>query len=220
MIPLTDESRRPVEFPFVTLGIIVVNVIVFILELVGGDDFINAYSMVPAQISSGQHLYTIYTSMFMHAGIEHIVGNMVFFWAFGPEVEDAMGHGRYLVFYLLGGTVAALAQVLGDPTSTVPTLGASGAIAAVMGAFVVTYPGDKIKSLLIIGWFVKMTWVPAVVLIGLWFATQLFSEAGALAGAQSDGVAYLAHIGGLAFGALTARLFEFGRTPSEATETI
>ena len=211
MIPLGDASRRTLSFPIVTAGIIVTNAFVFVLELIGGDDFVNAYSMVPADIVSGQHVYAVFTSMFMHAGWEHIIGNMVFLWAFGPEVEDAMGHARYLGFYLLGGLAAALAEILGDPTSTMPSLGASGAIAAVMGAFVITYPRDQIKSLLIIGWFVRVTVVPALVFIGIWFLTQIFSEAGSIGGAQSDGVAYMAHIGGIVFGAATARLFEVGR---------
>src|SRR6516162_2300386 len=135
MIPLNDASRRPVNFPIVTAGIIALNVLVFIAELIGGDDFVNRWSMVPADISAGKHLITILTSMFMHASWSHILGNMVFLWAFGPEIEDAMSSFRYLVFYLLGGVAAMLTQLAADPHSTVPCLGASGAIAAVMGAF-------------------------------------------------------------------------------------
>ncbi len=210
MIPLGDASRRPLNFPIVTAGLIVTNAVVFLFELIGGDDFINAYSMVPADVISGQHVYTVFTSMFMHAGWEHIIGNMVFLWAFGPEVEDAMGSVKYLIFYLLGGLAASAAEIALDPTSTVPSLGASGAIAAVMGAFVVTYPADQIRSLLVIGWFVKVTVVPALVFIGLWFVMQLFSEVGTIAGLESDGVAYMAHIGGLVFGAVTAKAFESG----------
>ncbi len=210
MIPLNDASRRPMRVPVVTILIIAVNAVVFIMELIGGDDFILRWSMVPADILAGKHLETILTSMFMHEGWEHIIGNMVFFWAFGPEIEDSMGSGRYLVFYLLGGLAATFAQFIVDPTSTVPNLGASGAIAAVMGAFLVTYPRDQIRTVLLIGWFVRITVIPAVLLIGLWIATQFFSEIGSLmtAGAASGGVAYMAHIGGFAFGALTARLFE------------
>jgi len=217
MIPLGDASRRTVNFPIVTAGLICVNAFVFLLELIGGDDFVNAYSMVPADVVSGQHLYTVFTSMFMHAGWEHIIGNMVFLWAFGPEVEDAMGGTRYLIFYLLGGLASSAAEIAIDPSSTIPSLGASGAIAAVMGAFVITYPRDQIKSVLMIGWFVRVTLVPAVVFIGIWFVMQLFSEVGTVAGVQSDGVAYIAHIGGMVFGAATASLFEGGRRqPSNA----
>jgi membrane associated rhomboid family serine protease len=132
---------------------------------------------------------------------------MVFLWAFGPEIEDAMGPLRYLVFYLAGGMVAMVAQVAAIPHSTVPNLGASGAIAAVMGAFLVTYPRDRIKSILMIFVFIKVTLIPAGLLIGFWFLIQLFN-AGALANVQSGGVAYLAHVGGFIFGAVTARLFE------------
>jgi rhomboid family protein len=210
MIPLGDASRRTVRFPIVTAGLICANAFVFVLELIGSDDFINTFSLVPADIVSGQHLYTLVTSMFMHAGWEHIIGNMVFLWAFGPEVEDAMGGGRYLMFYLLGGLASSVAEIAIDPSSTVPSLGASGAIAAVMGAFLITYPRDQIKSILVIGWFARVTLVPALVFISLWFLVQLFSEVGAVAGVQSDGVAYMAHIGGLIFGAATARLFEAG----------
>jgi len=132
---------------------------------------------------------------------------MIFLWAFGPEIEDAMGRGRYLLFYLAGGLVAMLAQILADPHSTVPNLGASGAIAAVMGAFIVTYPRDRIKAVLFILIFVRITFIPAALLIGFWFLTQLV-HAGAVAQVQTGGVAYLAHVGGFIFGALSARLFE------------
>ena len=207
LIPLGDASRRPVSFPVVTALLIVVNVVVFVRELMGGDTFVMAWSAIPAQIVSGHHLVTILTSMFMHGSWSHIIGNMIFLWAFGPQIEDAMGPVRYLVFYLLGGMVAMLAQVASAPSSTVPSLGASGAIAAVMGAFLVTYPRDRIRSVLFIFIFAKVTFIPACLLIGFWFLTQLF-QAGAVATVKSGGVAYLAHIGGFIFGLVTARLFE------------
>jgi membrane associated rhomboid family serine protease len=189
---------------------------VFAMELIGGNDFILRWSLVPADIVAGRHLETILTSMFLHAGWEHIIGNMVFLWAFGPEIEDSMGSGRYLVFYLLGGLAATFAQVIVDPTSTISNLGASGAIAAVMGAFLVTYPRDQIRTVVILGWSVRVTFVPAVLLIGLWIVTQLFSGLGALMTTQTGGgVAYMAHIGGFTFGALTARLFENGSRVEE-----
>ena len=139
---------------------------------------------------------------------------MIFLWAFGPEIEDAMGRGRYLIFYLVGGIIAMLAQVAADPHSTVPNLGASGAIAAVMGAFLVTYPRDRIKSVLFIFLFARITVIPAALLIGFWFLVQLVHD-GAIAQTQSGGVAYLAHVGGFIFGAVTARWFERpNRVPS------
>jgi membrane associated rhomboid family serine protease len=207
MIPLGDESRTPSRLPVVTAGLIAVNALVFILELANGDAFVTQWSVIPKDISSGHHLVTVLTAMFMHGSWSHIIGNMVFLWAFGPEMEDAMGGWRYLAFYLVGGTVGRLAQIAADPGSTIPNLGASGAIAAIMGGFMVTYPRDRIRTLLFLGWFVRVTFVPAAALIGFWFLFQLLSF-GAIANTQSGGVAYLAHIGGLLFGAATARLFE------------
>jgi len=193
--------------PVVTAFIIVVNVFFFFLELLRGDAFVMQWSAIPAQIISGHHWITVFTAMFMHGSWSHIIGNMIFLWAFGPEIEDAMGRGRYLIFYLVGGLVAMLAQIVADPRSTVPNLGASGAIAAVMGAFIVTYPRDRIKAVLFIFVFVRITFIPAALLIGFWFLTQLV-HAGAVAQVQTGGVAYLAHVGGFVFGALTSRLFE------------
>jgi membrane associated rhomboid family serine protease len=208
-IPLRDISRRPVHRPVVTISIIVINVVVFLLELAGGQQFIEQWAVIPAHIVAGQRWITILTAMFMHAGWMHIIGNMVFLWAFGPEIEDAMGPFRYLAFYLLGGIVASVAQIAAISSSTVPNLGASGAIAAVMGAFLITYPRDKIRTLLLLGWFITVTVIPASVLIGIWFLIQLFSQVGSVVAAQSGGgVAYMAHVGGFIFGAIIARLFE------------
>jgi membrane associated rhomboid family serine protease len=207
VIPLSDASRRPTTFPTVTLSIIIINVIVFVLELINGDPFVEKWSMIPANISAGNDLVTILTAMFMHASWSHIIGNMVFLWAFGPEIEDAMGSGRYAVYYLLGGVAAMAAQVAFDPHSTVPNLGASGAIAAVMGGFLVTFPRDRIRTLLYVFVFARVTYIQAAVYIGVWFLIQLVSV-GSIATTQTGGVAYLAHVGGFIFGAVTARLFE------------
>jgi membrane associated rhomboid family serine protease len=208
-IPLRDISRRPVHRPVVTISIIVINVVVFLLELAGGQQFVEQWAVIPAHIVAGQRWITILTAMFMHGGWMHIIGNMVFLWAFGPEIEDAMGPIRYLAFYLLGGIVASVAQIAAMSSSTVPNLGASGAIAAVMGAFLITYPRDKIRTLLLLGWFITVTVIPASVLIGIWFLIQLFSQVGSVVAAQSGGgVAYMAHVGGFIFGAIVARLFE------------
>jgi membrane associated rhomboid family serine protease len=214
LIPLTDASRRPAHFPIVTLGLILTNFFVFFLELRGGDAFVLQWSAIPANIIAGHHWITILTAMFMHGSWSHILGNMIFLWAFGPEMEDAMNPLKYLVFYLAGGFVAMLAQIAMSPSSTVPNLGASGAIAAVMGGFLVTYPRDEIKSILIIFIFVRITMIPAALLIGFWFLIQLFNV-GSVAAVQSGGVAYMAHIGGTIFGALTARLFESSRQPAD-----
>jgi membrane associated rhomboid family serine protease len=212
IIPLSDASRRPARFPFVTALIIVVNVLAFLLELASGEAFVTRWAVTPADILAGHRWITILTAMFMHGSWSHILGNMVFLWAFGPEVEDLMTRRRYLTFYLLGGVAATLAQLVAGPTSTVPNLGASGAIAAVMGAFVVTYPRDRIRSLLVIFVFVRVAYVPAVLLIGVWFLVQL-TNLGVVAPQSTGGVAYAAHVGGFIFGAVSARLFEGrGRT--------
>ena len=208
MIPLGDASRRPLHFPLATVLVIAANFFIFMLELAGGDAFINRWSMVPANIVAGQDWITILTAMFMHAGWLHILGNMLFLWVFGPAIEDVMGSGRYLFFYLLGGLAATAAQVLIDPSSTIPNLGASGAIAAVMGAFLITYPRDRIRTVLLLGWFIRITVIPAIVLVGFWFLLQLISQVGALAATDQGGVAYMAHIGGFLFGLITVRLFE------------
>jgi membrane associated rhomboid family serine protease len=204
VVPLSDASRRPRHFPVVTALIVLINVAVFVMELMRGDAFVLKWAAVPAQIVGGHDWITILTAMFLHGSWSHIIGNMVFLWAFGPEVEDAMNPARYAVFYLAGGFVAMLAQVLASPSSTVPNLGASGAIAAVMGAFLVIYPHDRMRSLLVIFIFVRITVIPAALLIVVWFLIQLVN-AGAVANVQTGGVAYLAHVGGFIFGAVTAR---------------
>ena len=207
MVPLGDASRQPTSIPLMTILIIVANIFAFWLEIMGGEAFVTRWSVIPAEIVAGHRWITLLTAMFLHGSWSHIIGNMVFLWAFGPEIEDAMNPVRYLVFYLLGGIVAMLAQVAAIPSSTLPNLGASGAIAAVMGAFLVTYPHDRIRTLFFFFIFVRITFIPAAALIVLWFLSQLL-DAGSVAAVQTGGVAYLAHIGGCVFGAATARFFE------------
>jgi membrane associated rhomboid family serine protease len=211
LIPLSDASRRPTRVPVVTACIIALNALMFVFELAGGETFVKKWSLVPADIAAGRHWITILTAMFMHGSWSHIIGNMIFLWAFGPEVEDLMGRGRYLAFYLLGGVVAALAQVAAAPDSTVPNLGASGAIAAVMGAFLVTFPQDRIRSLLVIFVFVRVAYVPALLLIGVWGLIQFLSLGAISQQPSGGGVAYAAHVGGFIFGTVAARLFTRGR---------
>ena len=207
MFPLGDETRKPSSFPMMTAGIIVLNAVVFLLELGGGDAFVARWAATPSDIAGGHRLVTLLTSMFMHASWSHIIGNMLFLWAFAPQIEDAMGRFRFALFYLMGGIIAMLAQVVVAPASTVPGLGASGAIAAVMGAFLVTYPRDRIRTVIVVGWVARVAFVPALLLIGLWFITQIVSL-GVIAGVQTGGVAYVAHLGGTVFGAATARFIE------------
>lgn len=207
LIPLGDASRRPRRWPFVTVLLIATNAYVFYRELLFGDQFVYAWSVVPARIMAGYSWITIFTAMFLHAGWMHIIGNMIFLWAFGPGIEDAMGRMRFVAFYLAGGLVAALAQIAAAPSSSVPNVGASGAIAAVMGAFLVLYPRDRIKIALFFLIFVRITYVPAILLIGLWFVMQLFNAGEVASHVQTGGIAYLAHVGGFLFGALTARMW-------------
>jgi membrane associated rhomboid family serine protease len=206
-IPLGDASRRSTSFAAVTTLIILINVFVFFQELIHGDRFVWMWSTIPFRIVHGHHWITLLTSMFMHASWMHIIGNMIYLWAFGREIEDAMGGFRFMVFYLSGGIVAMLAQILGDPSSRIPSLGASGAIAAVMGAFLVTYPHDRIRTLIFFFIFIRITFIPAALLIGFWFLSQVFNF-GVVAQVKTGGVAYLAHIGGFLFGVVTARVFE------------
>jgi membrane associated rhomboid family serine protease len=204
-IPLGDASRPQRRFAVVTVLIIVLNAWVFLKELAYGNRFVWEWSVVPIRIVHGYSWITIITSMFMHAGWLHIIGNMVYLWAFGREIEDAMGSIKFTFFYLIGGIVAMMSQILGDPFARVPCLGASGAIAAVMGAFLVTYPRDRIRTIVFFLIFVRITFIPAALLIGFWFFLQILNF-GTVATVRTGGVAYLAHIGGFLFGVITARL--------------
>lgn len=156
---------------------------------------------------------TVFTSMFLHANFLHIAGNMVFLWIFGPAVEDSMGRPRFLAFYLIGGLIALGAQIAAAPDATGPTLGASGAIAAVLGGHLVLYPRAKVLSIVFIIFFVTIVELPGIVLLGFWFLEQLFLALEGLAGAvaSGEGVAYFAHIGGFLFGLVTIRAFAHRR---------
>ena len=218
LIPLGDASRRPRTFAYVTTLIIVINVYVFLQELTDGNAFVWTWSAVPIRIIHGHRIITLLTSMFMHAGWMHIIGNMIYLWAFGREIEDAMGPVRYLLFYIVGGIFAMSAQILGDPFSRIPSLGASGAIAAVMGAFIVTFPRDRIRTVLFFFIFFRVAFIPAAFLIGFWFLIQLFNF-GAVAQVRTGGVAYLAHIGGFLFGVITGRLLADPRRIASPTSS-
>jgi membrane associated rhomboid family serine protease len=206
LIPLGDASRRPSRASVFTIAIIVANGYAFLLELMRGDRFVLTWSAIPVLVVLDHQWIRLVTAMFLHSGWLHIIGNMIFLWAFGPEMEDAMGRARYLIFYFAGGMISMIAQVSMHPFSKIPILGASGAIAAVMGAFIVTYPRDRIRSVLFIFIFVRVTYIPAFLLIGFWFLIQLF-DAGSVANVERGGVAYLAHIAGFIFGVVTARTF-------------
>ena len=202
MIPLRDviPSRTT---PYITTTIIVLNAITWLFEVSLPQDslnqFIGTYGVVPAYFSPP----TLITSMFLHGSWMHVIGNMWYLWIFGDNVEDRLGHGRFIVFYLLCGIAAAIGQIVMDPTSTLPTIGASGAIAGVMGAYFVLYPQSRVLTLIPLIIFWEVIELPAYILLGFWFVMQLFS-AGAIAVTASShgsgGVAFAAHVAGFLVG--------------------
>ena len=208
MIPLRDviPSRST---PVITVGIIVVNALVFVYQLslgAGGQAFIFAHGLVPAEFSP----ITLLTSMFLHGGLMHFGGNMLYLWIFGDNVEDRLGHGRFIAFYLLCGAAAGLAQTVFDPDSYVPMVGASGAIAGVMGAYFVLYPHSRIVTLLpfIV---IQVIEVPAILFLGIWFLMQFLSGIGSSAlspdAGLSGGIAFWAHVAGFVAGLVAVKLF-------------
>ena len=220
MIPLRDANptRRT---PIVTRLIIVVCIAVFAWELGiqsnGGDTALNAFivrfGVVPAELSAvlarldlvSEPVLDVVTSMFLHGGWLHLLGNLLYLWIFGNNVEDRLGHAAFVVFYLVGGFAAALAQVAIDPGSTVPMIGASGAISATLGAYLVFFPRARVLSLVFLGFFYQLIPVPAIVVLGLWFVLQLVDGLGSLGvGGATGGVAFFAHIGGFVAGAVIA----------------
>jgi membrane associated rhomboid family serine protease len=216
MIPLRDviPSRTT---PYITVTIIVLNALAWLLELSLPSDvlpvFLQVYGVVPARL----HAMTLLTSMFLHGGWMHVIGNMWYLWIFGDNVEDRVGHGRFIVFYLLCGIAAAMGQVVIDPGSTLPTIGASGAIAGVMGAYFVLYPRSRVLTLIPLVIFWEVIEVPAPLLLGFWFLMQLFS-AGAIAVTASTGgggVAFMAHVAGFLTGAGAIFLFRQPERPEQ-----
>jgi membrane associated rhomboid family serine protease len=224
VIPIKDNIPTD-RFPVVTLGLIIANVVVYLLAIGHEGSFFGGpseavlvkYGAIPYSLTHpGAHLVpngipaweTVFTSMFMHASFLHIAGNMIFLWIFGGNVEDSMGRIRYLCFYILGGIVALALQIAVAPNSVVPTIGASGAIAAVLGGYILLYPRARVITFVIIIFFVTVIELPAFVLLGAWFALQaLFGAAGLTHIGSGAGVAYFAHIGGFAFGLATIKLW-------------
>jgi membrane associated rhomboid family serine protease len=203
MFPIRDHNPSGRK-PIVTFALIAINVIIFVrFNLMLGESpalnlFFAEWGMVPARISYGDGLYTLVSSQFMHGGFMHIIGNMLFLWIFGDNIEDEMGHVGFLLFYLVCGVLAALSQWVVDPDSLIPTIGASGAIAGVMGGYLLLYPKAKVDVLLILIVFFRIFPIPAWIMLGLWFALQLFN--GIASDPDLGGVAYWAHAGGFVFG--------------------
>lgn len=214
MIPLRDVIPSRTR-PYLTIALIVVNALAWFYELSLSSRelnvFLREFGVVPARFEAP----TLVSSMFLHGGWSHVIGNMWYLWIFGDNVEDRMGHGRFLVFYLLCGFVAALGQVAMDPQSLLPTIGASGAIAGVMGAYFVLYPHSRVLTLIPLIIFFEVVELPAIFLLGFWFLMQLFS-AGAIAAtasSQNGGVAFMAHVAGFVMGAIAVFIFRKRRQP-------
>jgi membrane associated rhomboid family serine protease len=214
--PLKDDNPTS-TFPVVTVGLILANCLVFYhqltLSLPAGHRFVFEWGAIPYQIIHGEILSgrglvppfaTLFSSMFLHGGFMHLIGNMLYLWIFGNNIEDTLGHFRFLTFYLLAGLSAALIQVLSDPQSTTPMIGASGAVAGVLGAYLLLFPHARVLTLMFIVVFIRLIRVPALIVLGFWFLMQLL---GVTSGAEM-GVAFFAHIGGFVAGLVMIKVFQ------------
>jgi membrane associated rhomboid family serine protease len=208
MIPLKDDNPTR-SVPVVTIALVVVNVAIFVWELLlpptVRDDVILKMAVIPAEITHlapftvDQALYngmTLFTSMFLHGSVLHLIGNMLYLWIFGNDIEDIMGHGRYLLFYALCGLAGSLSQIAVGPDSSVPMIGASGAIAGVLGAYLVLFPTARVLTLIFIVFFIRIVKIPALIVLGFWLLIQLLNAGQVVPG----GVAWFAHIGGFVAG--------------------
>ena len=220
MMPLGDDNSGRRITPIVTYVLIAINVLVFFLELNNGEDFIQRWAFVPSRFLADPvgDFATLFTSMFMHAGWAHLLGNMLYLWIFGDNVEDRLGHALFFVFYILCGLAATFAQMAISLGSSVANVGASGAIAGVLGAYLVMYPGKQVRVLM------GRAVVPmsALIVIGLWFLLQIFSQISVFSAGSQDqgGVAYMAHIGGFIAGLVLAFLLGRGRSALPPTTSI
>jgi membrane associated rhomboid family serine protease len=216
LLPLRDDNPTS-SFPFVTIGMILANGLIFFhqitLDSAASQHFIYQWGAIPYQITHGEVLrvtpsiplpLTIFSSMFLHGGFLHIFGNMLYLWIFGNNIEDSLGHFRFFLFYLVCGLFAGVAQIVSGPDSPVPMIGASGAIAGVLGAYLILFPGARILTLVFIIIFVKVIRIPALIVLGFWFFIQFLGVGG---GADTN-VAFLAHIGGFIAGLILVKIFQ------------
>lgn len=206
MMPLGDDNSLRKTIPMITYILIGLNILFFIMEMISGEDFIKQWAFIPQRFTSAPlaNILTIFTSMFMHAGLLHLAGNMLYLWIFGDNVEDFLGKVKYIFLYILSGIGATFAQYAFFPSSDLPNVGASGAIAGVLGAYLLFFPGQKVNVL--VGRSVVA--MQSIIVIGFWFLLQLFSGAGSLFSSQdTGGVAYMAHIGGFVAGLIVAFFF-------------
>lgn len=218
MIPIGDTPKAR-RFPWVMVLIVALNVLVFLYELSLGrrlEPFVQSMGLIPAELLSGRGGATLITSMFIHSGFLHLASNMLFLWVFGDNVEDSLGHVGFFLFYMAAGIVAGLTHTLLNPISIVPSVGASGAIAGALGAYLLLFPDAKVRALIFLGPFFTLARIPAVVMIGFWFVTQLVSGLIALEvqTAQSGGVAVWAHIGGFVSGVVAGVVRRVGAAAS------
>jgi membrane associated rhomboid family serine protease len=199
MLPIGDDNSSQRTFPIVTFALIALNVLFFFVELSGGDAFVKQWAFVPSRFRANpaNDLPTLITSMFMHGGWLHLGGNMLYLWIFGDNIEDRLGHGMFTVFYVLCGLAATFAQMIVNPASHVPNLGASGAIAGVLGSYIILFPQGRVRVLQ----GQQIVEMPALVVLGFWIVLQLFSGIGSISNAaNAGGVAYMAHVGGFVAG--------------------
>lgn len=208
-MPLGDDNAGRRGTPIVTYALIALNVIVFLLEMSGGEAFIQQWSFIPARFLANPavEFITLFSSMFMHVGTLHLGGNMLYLWIFGDNVEDNFGAVKFLLFYLLAGIGATFLQLFFSMDSTIPNLGASGAIAGVLGAYLVMFPRGRINVMM----GRTVTQSNALIVIGFWFVLQLFSGVGSIGAADTGGVAYMAHVGGFVAGVLLSFVFRDSR---------
>jgi len=209
LLPIGDDNSERMSFPVVTLGLIVANVLVFLMEQSRGEAFVIHYSLIPAAFFGGQQsVLNVFSCMFLHNGWTHLFGNMLYLYVFGDNVEDNLGRFNFLVFYILCGVIAMLAQAYSDPASTVPNLGASGAIAGVLAAYLILFPHNRVRVLIFFPFIVTMS---AWFVLGLWIATQMLSEWTSTyhhaATTVQGGIAYMAHIGGFFAGVILTFVF-------------
>lgn len=213
MFPVGDDNTQRRTTPVVTFALIGLNVLVFLAELSGGDQFITNWAFVPSRFSEdpGANVVTLFSAMFMHGGWLHLFGNMLFLWIFGDNVEDRFGHVKFLIFYLLAGLAATFSQYWVSPESGIPNVGASGAIAGVLGAYILLFPQSRVNVLL----GRQIVAMPAFAVLGMWIVLQLVSGVGTIAATDESagGIAYMAHIGGFVSGLLMTFLFR-GRESS------
>jgi membrane associated rhomboid family serine protease len=219
-LPLKDDNPTH-TFSFVTIGLILANCLIFYhqitLPFAASQRFIFQWGAIPYQITHGEILYqkpflhpilTLLSSMFLHGGFLHLIGNMLYLWIFGNNIEDTLGHFRFLLFYLLAGLCAALTQVFSDPQSTTPMIGASGAVAGILGAYLLLFPRAHVLTLMFIVIFIRLIRVPALIVLGFWFFIQILS----VSAGREGSVAFFAHIGGFLAGLILVKAFQPQKT--------